>query len=150
MGEYGPASSLVGRLIDRIERLTADEAADLFVARAYRTMDRGTDEGRHARADAVRAATITARHREYRAARRAAAAAWRSARRGTVGPWLSVGAAVADAAGALVLEDVLDSRTFDMLFGPWQQAIGRLQPTGPGVLFSERVPVLGPRRGARP
>lgn len=147
MGEFGPSTTLVGRLIDRIGHLTADEAADLFAARAYRALDRGMDAGRHAHADAARAATISGRQREYGAARRAAATAWRAARRGTVGPWLSVGAAVADAAGALVLEDVLESRTFDMLFGPWQQAIGRLQPTGPGY-FTERVAVLGSRRGA--
>ena len=147
MGDYGPATTLVGRLLDRIGHMTADEAADLFAARAYRALDRGMDAGRHAQADAARAAIITGRQREYGAARRAAARAWRSARRGTVGPWLSVGAAVADAAGALVLEDVLESRTFDMLFGPWQQAIGRLQPVGPGY-FTERVAVLGSRRGA--
>ena len=66
---------------------------------------------------------------------------------GTVGPWLSVSVAVADAAGALVVEDLLSARTFDMLFGPWQQAIGRLQPVGPGALFTERTPALRGTRG---
>ena len=149
MGEYGPATTLVGRLLDRIGHLTADEASDLFAARAYRTLDRGNEAARSAQANAARAAILSARQREYSAARRAAATAWRSGRRGTVGPWLSVGAAVADAAGALVLEDVLDARTFDTLFGPWQQAIGRLQPVGPGVLFTERLAIGSSRRLAR-
>lgn len=147
MGEYGPASVLVDRLIDRVGRLSPDEAADLFRARAYRAMDRGQDADRQAHAEAARAASVTGRRLEYWAARRAAAAAWQRARRGTVGPWLSVSVAVADAAGALVVEDLLSGRTFDMLFGPWQQAIGRLQPVGPGALFTERTPALRGTRG---
>ena len=61
------------------------------------------------------------------------------ARHGRPGPWLSIGVAVANAAGALVVEDLLESETFDILFGPWQQAIGRLIPVGPGATFTERV-----------
>jgi hypothetical protein len=147
MGEYGPASQLVDRLIDRVRLLTPDEAADLFRARAYRAVDRGEDADRVAHNEAARAAAVTGRRKEYWAARRAASAAWQHARQGTVGPWLSVGVAVADAAGALVVEDLLSARTFDMLFGPWQQAIGRLQPVGPGVPFGERVPALRGGRG---
>ena len=45
--------------------------------------------------------------------------------------------AVANAAGALVVEDTLEPKPFDLLFGPWQQAMGRLVPTGPGSAFSE-------------
>jgi len=43
-----------------------------------------------------------------------------------------VGAAISNAAGALVLEDVLDRDAFRLLLGPWQQAIGSLIPVGPG------------------
>lgn len=146
MGEYGPASVLVHRLIERAERLTATEAADLFRAHANRVMDRGSDQQRTARGEAVRAAAVASRLTEFWAARRAAARAWNQARHGTVGPWLSVSAAVADAAGALVVEDVLGNRAFEMLFGPWGQAIGRLTPMGPGTFGTERLPVLAARR----
>jgi hypothetical protein len=43
-----------------------------------------------------------------------------------------VGSAIANAAGALVLEDLLDKRDFLSLVGPWRQAIGTMVPVGPG------------------
>ena len=149
MSEFGPATVLVHRLIEKSEQLTDDEAVDLFRARAYRTMSRGPLEERKARAIAARAAAVAGRGAEYRAAGRAAAAAWARARHGNLGIRLTVGVAVANAASALVLEDVLPDDAFDMLFGPWQQAIGRMIPVGPGTAFADRTLTHGSRPGHR-
>ena len=132
MGNYGPAAVLVHRLVDRAETLTMEEAADLFRARAARTLIAGSEAERRALGRAERAARITGREEAYHEAREAAAAAFRRARHGTTGPWLTVSGAVANAAGALVVEDSLETKPFDLLFGPWQQALGRLTPVGPG------------------
>ena len=139
MGEFGPASVLIHRLIGHTEMLTPEEAADLFRARAIRQLNRNPAEERRALLDATRAARVSNRWSEYQAARHQATAAWMRARHGRPGPWLSIGVAVANAAGALVVEDLLSAESFDTLFGPWQQAIGRLIPVGPGATFSERV-----------
>lgn len=124
MGEYGPASPLVHQLIERARTLTFDEAADLFRARAMRTLVHGVEEERRAHLRATRAAAVTGRQEQYRTARHAAAVAWRSARCNTSGPWLSVSVAVANAAHALVVEDALEAKFFAMLFGPRQTALG--------------------------
>jgi hypothetical protein len=139
MGDFGPASALVHRLVDRAERLTIEESADLFRARSARTLIAGSEAERSALGRAERAARVTGRTQEYHEAREAAAAAFRRARAGAVGPWLTVSGAVANAAGALVVEDTLESKPFDLLFGPWQQALGRLTPVGPGATFAEPV-----------
>jgi hypothetical protein len=144
MLDFGPASALVHRLVDRAETLTLEESADLFRARSARTLISGADAERRALGRAERAARITGRSEEYHEARDAAAAAFRRARTGNIGPWLTVSGAVANAAGALVVEDTLESKPFDLLFGPWQQAMGRLVPTGPGSMFAE--PALDPHR----
>ncbi|HEX5040140.1 MAG TPA: hypothetical protein VFW95_08405 [Candidatus Limnocylindria bacterium] len=144
MGDYGPASALVYRLVDRAETLTLEESADLFRARSARTLISGADAERRALGRAERAARITGRTEAYHEAREAAAAAFRRARTGSIGPWLTVSGAVSNAAGALVVEDTLESKPFDLLFGPWQQALGRLVPTGPGSAFVE--PAKDPRR----
>ena len=82
--------------------------------------------------NAMRAALSTGRLAEYEQARRAAAAAWRGALPEVQGPWLVVGAAIANAAGALVLQDELDPKDLISLMGPWRQAIGTMVPVGPG------------------
>ena len=144
MGDFGPASALVHRLVDRAETLTLEESADLFRARSARTLISGADAERRALGRAERAARITGRLAGYHEARDAAAAAFGRARAGSVGPWLTVSGAVANAAGALVVEDTLEAKPFDLLFGPWQQALGRLIPTGPGSAFTE--PARDPHR----
>ncbi len=58
------------------------------------------------------------------------------------GPWLVVGSAIANAAGALVLEEMLDQKDLASLLGPWRQAIGTMVPVGPGVRSRERSHVL--------
>ncbi|MDQ2669321.1 MAG: hypothetical protein M3Y31_01690 [Gemmatimonadota bacterium] len=146
MADYGPASSLVHQLIGRAAELTMDEAADLFRARSTRTLIYGSEAERVALARALRIARVTHREREYRNAREAAATALRHARHGNAGPWLTVSGAVANAAGALVVEDTLESKPFDTLFGPWQQAMGRLVPVGPGYSFADRAALAHRRR----
>jgi len=109
------------------------EASDLFEARSARVLISGADAERRALGNAERAARRSGREEEYRSAREAASAAFRRAREGSIGPWLTVTGAVSNAAGALVVEDLLDPKVFRMLFGPWQQAIGTLTPVGPGA-----------------
>ena len=150
MGEYGPATILVQRLIEHAEHLSDEEAADLFRARAVRTLRHGPIEERRAHAVAVRAAAVAGRETEYHAAAQAAAAAWGRARHASVSVRLTVGVAFANAASALVVEDLLPADAFDMLFGPWQQAIGRLIPVGPGYAFADRGGLVhGSRRTGR-
>jgi hypothetical protein len=132
MGDFGRATSAVDRLIDRASTVTMEEAIDLFEARSTRTLISGADAERRALALAQRTARRAGREDEYRRAREDAAAAFRRAREGTVGPWLTVTGAVANAAGALVVRDMLETKDFTMLFGPWQQAIGSMTPVGPG------------------
>jgi hypothetical protein len=146
MGEYGPATVLVERLIEHAEHLTEEEAADLFRARAIRMLSHSPAEERRAHAVAARAAAVAGRETEFRAAAQAAAAAWGRARHVSASVRLTVGVAVANAAGALVVEDYLPADAFEVLFGPWQQAIGRLIPVGPGYAFADRGPVHGSRR----
>ena len=134
MGKYGPASMLVERLIARAGTLTLDEAADVYHAHAARVLIQGTGAERLGLVQARRAATRAGLLGEYERARHAAASTWRHALPETQGPWLMVGAAIANAAGALVIEDVLDDKLFHLLAGPWHQAIGTLTPMGPGTL----------------
>jgi hypothetical protein len=139
MGEYGPATTLVDRLVARAGMLTIEEAADVYQAHAARILLRGVGAERLALASARRAAARSGRQEAYEAARRAAATAWRHGLPETQGPWLIVGAAIANAAGALVVEDVIDDKVFHLLVGPWQQAMGSLIPVGPGVGREERA-----------
>ena len=134
METYAPARSVVERLIERAGNLTIDEAADVYQAHAARILIQGFAAERDALIRARRAAIRARRLPEYEQARHAAATAWRHALPETQGPWLAVGAAIANAAGALVIEDVLDEKVFNLLIGPWQQAIGSLVPVGPGML----------------
>jgi hypothetical protein len=140
MGDYGAASELVHRLIERAGALTNDEAADLYEAYTARILIDGSGSGsqRAALLRARRAAGQAGLQAEYEHARQAAATAWRRALPHTQGPWLVVGAAIGNAAGALVVQDVLDDKLFQVLIGPWRQAIGMLTPVGPGVGSAER------------
>jgi len=124
--------------------LTIDEAADIYHARATRLLiDAAADQ--QAFVDARRIAGRTRQVPEYENARHAAARAWRAALPQVQGPWLIVGAAIANAAGALVLENVLDRKTFLTLAGPWQQAIGTLVAVGPGAGSAQRSQALAQR-----
>src|SRR5688500_11987590 len=107
MREYGPPLSAVDRLIQRAGMLTIDEAADLYRAHANRILVQGSEAERLALARARRVASKAGRRAQFEGARHAAARAWRHALPETQGPWLTVGAAIANAAGALVVEDIL-------------------------------------------
>ena len=135
MGKYGPATAFVDRLIERAGHLTLDEAADIYQAHAARMLIQGSDAERLALGRARRTAVRVKLLPEYERARHAAASAWRHGLPETQGPWLMVGAAIANAAGAYVLEDVLEDKPFHLLAGPWQQAIGTLVPVGPGTVM---------------
>ena len=132
MGKYGGASKAVEYLIRRAGELTIDEAADIYHARGARLLRDGSEADRQLRLKVERIAAGTGRLAHYLQARQAAVTAWRRALPAPEGPWLMVGAAIGNAAGALVLEDVLDQEDFRWLVGPWQQAIGTLVPMGPG------------------
>ena len=135
--EYGPASTLVQRVIDRAGALTIEDAADLYRAYGARILISGEAAERKALAEAHRAAAISRLEPEYDRARHAAARAWRRALPPDQGPWLMVGRTIANATGALVVAEVLDHKQFDLLIGPWRQAFGMLTPVGPGVRIRE-------------
>jgi hypothetical protein len=119
--------------------LTIDEAADMYQAHAARILLQGVGAERLALARARRAAVKSGRQDAFELARHDAATAWRHGLPETQGPWLMVGAAIANAAGALVVEDVIDDKVFHLLVGPWQQALGSLIPVGPGVGQADRA-----------
>lgn len=145
MGYYGPDSVLVDRLIDRAGRLTMEEAADLYQARAARILVHGMSGEDAAVSEARRAARITGLEREYEDARHAAATSWRHGLPETQGPWLFVGEAIANAAGALVVHGTLDDTAFQALVGPWRQAVGALTPVGPGGAPTRRRAAIARR-----
>jgi hypothetical protein len=132
MGWYGAFSDAVEDLVRRAGELTIDEAADVYRARATHVLIHGHAADQRARIVAERTAAETGRTAEYERARHAAVTAWRHALPEVQGPWLVVGSAIANAAGALVLADVLSREDFTTLTGPWRQAIGNLVPVGPG------------------
>ena len=138
MGKYGAASTAVEYVIRRAGELTLDEAADIYHARATRLLLDGHAAEKRARLKAERTAIRTRRLPEYQEARRLAASAWRGALPEVQGPWLMVGAAIANAAGALILEEMLDQKDLALLLGPWRQAIGTMVPVGPGPRSRER------------
>lgn len=125
--------------------LTIDEAADVYRGHVARILIQGSQSERLALLQARRAAANAGLRPEYEQARRAAATAWRRALPETQGPWLIVGAAIANAAGAVVVEDVLDDRPFQLLVGPWRQAIGILTPVGPGGRTAAGSPAIARR-----
>jgi hypothetical protein len=139
MEQFGPNQAAVETLIGRAARLDRAEALALFEARAAWFEARADSSvERSALQAAMRVASRSGRLNAYQAARQQAAAAFREARRGEIGPWLSVAFAVSNAAGALAVADLLGQREFQLLFGPWQRAIGerRLVATGPGKVAS--------------
>lgn len=140
MGKYGPASSQVEELIQHVERLTIDDAADLYGAHATRLLIQGPQSERQALALARKYALAAGLENEYEMARRDAATAWRHSLPETRGPWLLVGQAIGNAAGALVVYAYLDDKELKLLLGPWRQAMGTLVPVGPG--YGSRVGVL--------
>jgi hypothetical protein len=129
MGGSGP----VDQLVQHAGEMTLDEAADLYRAYAAHILIQGSDAERRALAHARASAARTQRTDEYEHARHLAAAAWRAALPSAAGPWLIVGRAIANAAGALVLQGTLDDRSYQVLYGPWRQAIGTLVAVGPGI-----------------
>jgi hypothetical protein len=134
MQDVASPSRAVEQLIARAGSLSLEEAADLYRAHGARLVTKGPGAMRasllRARATAVR----TGRLLEYDHARHAAATAWRHALPAVQGPWLLVGQAISNAAGALVLRDVLDAEDYQLLAGAWRQAMGfGLTPVGPGV-----------------
>ena len=110
-----------------------DEAADVYRARAAHVLIHGHSADQRARIHAERAAAETGRQAEYDRARHAAVSAWRNALPEVQGPWLVVGTAIANAAGALVLADALSRDDYNTLTGPWRQAMGNMVPVGPGA-----------------
>ena len=142
MGQNGALSTAVDYLIRRAGELTIDEAADLYRARAAHVLLHGHAADQRALIHAERTAVRTGRLAEYEQARRAAASAWRGALPEVQGPWLVVGSAIANAAGALVLADELNREDFTTLTGPWRQAIGTMVPVGPGQPTRQVSPKL--------
>ena len=132
MGDYGPNGRLVRQLIAEVGELSLEDAADLYRAHGARLIRQGSDPQRRAVREAARIASRIGRTPEYEAARRDAAMAFRHALPVTQGPWILVSQAVTNAAGALVLADVLDKEPLLVLIGPWRQVFGSLTPVGPG------------------
>lgn len=133
MGDYGPASSQIHRLLARVEHVTLDEAVDLYEAHAARILIQGSEAERDALHRARRAARSARLEPDYLQARHDAATAWRHALPEGRGPWLLVGQTIANAAGALVVHTALDDRDAQMLLGPWRMAMGSMEPVGPGI-----------------
>ena len=140
MGQYGALSTAVEDVIRRAGELTIDEAADLYRARAMHLLIHGDAADQRAQVNAKRTAVRLGRLVEYEGARHAAASAWRGALPEVQGPWLIVGSAIANAAGALVLADELSRDDFTSLTAPWRQAFGTLVPVGPGQTASQVSP----------
>lgn len=143
MQEYGPATPLVDRLIDTAGSLTLDEAADLYRAYGAHFFVHGSAAERHALIRARRSASAVGLSAEYERARHEAVRRWRQSLPAEQGPWLLVGHAIANAAGALVVNTTLDHESFQELFGPWRQAMGTLMPVGPGTSPPSRTRVGG-------
>ena len=142
VGKYGAVSSAVEYVIRRAGELTVDEAADLYHARATRLLIDGHAADKHARLKAERTALRMGCLPEYEEARHLAASAWRRALPEVQGPWLVVGSAIANAAGALIVAEMLDQKDLALLLGPWRQAIGTMVPVGPGHGSRERSQAL--------
>ena len=139
MGDYGPASALVEGLIERAGSLTLDDAADLYRARASHLLIHGVAADRRAALQAEQAAALAGLTGAFERARHDAVTAWRQALPETHGPWLIVGQAIGNAAGALVVNGLIDDKAFQQLFSPWSQALGTFVPVGPGVRSRQQI-----------
>jgi hypothetical protein len=133
MGDYGPATPQVHRLLERVARISMDEAVDLYEARVARLLIHGEPSEREALQRARRYARKAGLEGEYIQARHDAASAWRNALPEVQGPWLVVGQAISNAAGALVVYASLDDKQLQALNGPWRVAMGSMEPVGPGI-----------------
>ena len=135
MTRYGPNDDAVQQLIARARHISAEDAHAILDARMDFIRVRAADDAERAALRRVQSAARRSRRLDaYNEARHAAATAVREARHGEVGPWLSVSATIANAAGAVVMEDLLDMEDFECLYRPWRIATRRseLVPTGPG------------------
>lgn len=135
----GRRGSPADRIVSHAGSLSLDEAADLYRAYAARILIDGEAVERRALATARRAARGAGLLDEYESTRRAAIHAWRMALPEVRGPWLLVGRAIANAAGAAYIQSSLDRETYQTLAGPWRQAVGTLVPVGPGVEVSPEL-----------
>ncbi len=133
MGDYGPASIQVQRLLERVAGITMDQAVDLYEARVARLLINGAQSEREALQAARRSARHAGLEAEYIQARHDAATAWRHALPEVQGPWMVVGQAIANAAGAMVVYTALDDKQLQALNGPWRVAMGAMEPVGPGI-----------------
>ena len=132
----GPQADQLLALFDTAERLTGDKLRELAAAR---------DAARGAAWYAARAAArAAARDAAWYAARAAArAAAWGAARDDSNAAWYAARAAAraaawaaaradsnaaADAAGALVVRDLLPQEHYERLTRPWVSVIGKVHP----------------------
>ena len=135
-GTTGPNAALVDHLLERVEALDAFSVQRLFHAwsgLAARTQDPLVE--RRVLAEARKAARLSGRLPAFERARSEAASRLRGAHRGDPGPWLSLSLAVANAAAALVVADIVSAETFDWLYRPWRIAVEdveELVPVGPG------------------
>ena len=145
MGDYGPHSRLVEYLIQRAGSLSSEEAADVYVAHGTRLLLNGNDAQTLALTRARHVARSAGLLAQFERASSDAATAWRRAKPRQAGPWLLVSQAISNAAGALVLSDALDERSFQTLVGSWRQAVGTLVPVGPGSRTTADLTV--PARG---
>lgn len=142
---YGPNHDDVARIIERAAQLSVEDAQAIVTARlAWVTRATHDDGERGALREAFRAARRAGRLDAYLAARADAANAFRVARRGEVGPWLIVAAAVSDAACAAVVGDLLDIEDYEALYRPWRAGVAgaELVAVGPSHFGVPR------RRGA--
>jgi hypothetical protein len=144
MTRYGPNDQAVQQLIARARHVSAEDGHAILDARMDFVGVRAADDAERAALRRVQTAARRSRRLEaYNEARHAVATALREARHGEVGPWLSVSATIANAAGAVVVQDLLDLEDFELLYRPWRLATQRsgLVPTGPG-----RTPFGVPQR----
>lgn len=134
----GPHASLIRRLFEQAEALDERAVARLF--HAWSGMNASSSDP-HMERRALRAARREARRAgrldAFDEARNEAASRFRRAHRGEAGGsgMLGLSMAIANAAGALVVADLVDPKTFDWLYAPWRIAVEEaeaLTPVGPG------------------
>ena len=114
----GPQGREIMALIDRARSLTGDEARELAAA-----WDAARNAAWYAARDAARDATRDATRDAARAAAGDATwyAAWYAA-------WDAAWYATRNAAGALVVRDLIPTGQYDTLTRPWRQVTGPLHP----------------------
>lgn len=129
---YGPNSVEVERLIERVKRLTREEATalggsfdlDAHVAAWNTAGDTAMDAARDAGRTAARLAAADA---AWDAARDATLAAWAVTETPTwdeVGAWEAAADIAWDTALAVVVRDLISKADFDRLTHEWVEAIG--------------------------